>query len=571
MRYGANVNGGTTEFRVWAPKAKRVRLQIVGAGESEMQREPDGSWSMEAGAQAGDCYFYLVDDSKPLPDPVSRLLPETVHGPSQIVDPETFAWSDADWRGIALRDCVFYELHVGTFTPEGTFDAVIPRLADLRRLGVTAIELMPVGAFPGTRGWGYDGVSPYAVQASYGGPEGMKRLVDAAHRAGLAVFQDVVYNHLGPEGNYLRLFGPYFTDRYQTPWGEAINYDGPDAAGVRTYFLENALYWIREYHMDGLRLDAVHTIHDGSPKHVLAELTERVDALAGELKREVVVVAESDANDAQLVRPRQRGGYGLDAVWSDDFHHALHAYFTGERRGYYQDFGREEQIVQALAEGFVYQGEMFQYWGKPRGTVPHDMGLEQHVINLQNHDQVGNRALGERMSMLVLRGVRKLGTALLLLAAETPLLFMGEEYDEERPFLFFTNFGDPALRKAVGEGRRNEFKEFGFADTPDPEDPKTFERSKLEWPVASGQWSDENKREMWEWHQRLLELRRTYIVPSDRRCKVGFENDVLCLEIGGLTIQAGLKRNAKLPDCAGTLVAQSFEDGYAVRVLATGH
>ena len=560
MRYGANVDGGSTQFRVWAPNAKRVRLQLVGSGESEMERESDGSWAAVAAARAGDRYFYLVDDDKPLPDPVSRLLPETVHGPTQIVDPNTFAWSDSAWRGLPLRDYVLYELHVGVFTPEGTFDAVIPRLAQLKELGVTVLEIMPVAAFPGTRNWGYDGVSPYAVQASYGGPEGLKRLVDAAHRAGLAVIQDVVYNHLGPEGNYLRLFGPYFTDRYKTPWGDAINFDGPDAAGVRRYFLDNALFWIREYHMDGLRLDAVHAIYDQSPQHFLAALTEETQALARDLRREVVITAESDANDVQIVTARARHGYGLDAVWSDDFHHAVHAYFTGERRGYYQDFGRPEQIAQALAEGFVFQGEQFHYWGRPRGTKPTGRRPEQHVFNLQNHDQVGNRALGERLNRLLPRGARKLAAALLVLAPETPLLFMGQEYDEERPFLFFTSFGDPALRVAVAQGRRAEFKDFGFADTPDPEDPKTFERSKLQWQPGN---------EMWSWYQRLLALRRERIVAGDRRVKVGFQNGVICLEVGGLAVQAGLNKGAALPAFKGETLLESNEDGYSVRVLAT--
>ena len=566
MQFGATVNGGTTVFRVWAPSATHVRLQIVGGGQSEMRREPDGSWSLEAAAQAGDRYFYLVDDHKAVPDPVSRFLPEGVHGPTEIVDPAAFEWTGANWRGLELRDYVLYELHVGTFTPEGTFEAVIPRLEELKRLGVTALELMPVAAFPGARNWGYDGVSPYAVQASYGGPVGLKRLVDAAHRAGLAVVQDVVYNHLGPEGNYLRWFGPYFTDRYETPWGEAVNYDGAGCAGVRRYFVENAAYWVREYHMDGLRLDAVHTIHDHSPRHVLAEMAEAAHAAGAEAGRRAVVIAESDANDATLVAPAERGGYGLDAVWSDDFHHAVHAFFTGERAGYYQDFGRAEQIAKALREGFCFQGEHFAYWGKPRGSKPAGMRAEQHVFCVQNHDQVGNRAHGERLTQLVPRGARKLAAALLALAPETPLLFMGQEYDEPNPFLFFTSFSDPALRKAVVEGRKKEFKKFGFADTPDPEDAKTFERSKIQWPVASGQWSDQDQREMWEWYRKLLELRREFVTGTDRRCDVRLEGDVLTMLVGKLVVQAGLKPGTKLAARPGSVLAESSADGFTVRV-----
>jgi maltooligosyltrehalose trehalohydrolase len=561
MPYGATVNGGTTQFRVWAPNARRVRLQIVGAGTAEMQREAEGCWSLEAGAQAGDRYFYLVDDKQPVPDPVSRFLPEGVHGPTEIVDPAAFEWSDSDWRGLDLREYVLYELHVGAFTPQGTFEAVIPRLPQLKELGITAIELMPVAAFPGERNWGYDGVSPYAVQASYGGPLGLKRLVDAAHRAGLAVVQDVVYNHLGPEGNYLRMFGPYFTARYETPWGEALNFDGDGSAGVRRYFIENAAYWMREYHMDGLRLDAVHTIHDRSPRHVLAEISEQVHALAGELGRKVAVTVESDANDVLLVTPRERGGYGLDAVWSDDFHHAVHALFTGERRGYYQDYGRADQVARALRDGFCFQGEHFNFWGKPRGTRPTGMRFEQHIINLQNHDQVGNRAHGERLTALIPRGARKLAAALLVLAPETPLLFMGQEYDEGNPFLFFSSFGDAGLKKAVIEGRRKEFAQFGFEDTPNPEDPRTFERSKLQWQPGN---------EMWHWYQKLLALRRESIVAGERRCAVRLDGDVLTLEVGKLVVQAGLKPGAKLPAGSGGALMESAEDGFAVRVCSHG-
>ena len=339
---GANLAGDSCDFRVWAPSAQTVTLRLIndqGSHDWPMQSS-DGYFTLQAFARPGDKYFYIVDQNKPVPDPVSRLLPEGVHGPTEIVDPERFPWTDSAWRGLPLRDYVIYELHIGTFTPEGTFDAAIAKLPYLKKLGITVIEIMPVAAFPGTRNWGYDGVSPYAVQASYGGPDGLKRLVNAAHAIGLAVMLDVVYNHLGNEGNYLRLFGPYFTGKHQTPWGEAINYDQPGCEGVRRYFAENALYWIREYHMDGLRLDAVQTIKDDSPRHILAEIKADVAALATELGRHVCVIAETDENDANIVRPAEAGGYGLDAIWSDDFHHAIHAFFTGERKGYYQDFGR---------------------------------------------------------------------------------------------------------------------------------------------------------------------------------------------------------------------------------------
>lgn len=566
--FGATVGRDRTGFRVWAPLARRVQLQLVGGSECEMRREADGTFAAEAPARAGDRYFYQVDGHKPVPDPVSRLLPEGVHGPTAIVDPDAFRWSDREWRGPGLRDYVIYELHIGTFTPSGTFDAAVERLAELQRLGITVIELMPVAAFPGERNWGYDGVSLYAVQASYGGPEGLKRFVDAAHRLGLAVLLDVVYNHLGNEGNYLRMFGPYFTARHTTPWGEAVNYDGPGSAGVRRFVLENAAYWVREYHLDGLRLDAVQTITDDSPRHILAEIGESVHGLARELGRKVLVIAESDENDARLVRPRERGGYGLDAVWSDDFHHALHAYFTAERKGYYQDFGPPAQIVRALNQGFAFQGEPFAFWqGRPRGTASAEMRAEQHVICLQNHDQVGNRARGERLSALVPLGARKLMAALLLLAPQTPLLFMGEEYDENNPFQFFTSYGDPALRKAVAEGRRNDFKDFTWDEVPDPEDPATFARSKLSWQPADP---------MSEWYRRLLELRRQYVTHGERTCQAELRGDVLVMQVPRakprITVQAVLQAGAVLPAPAGRVLLESQEGGFGVRVQSsTGH
>jgi maltooligosyltrehalose trehalohydrolase len=526
---GSTLSGDVCEFRVWAPAASRVTLRLInrdGERDLVMPYTEDGQFALEAFARAGDKYFYIVDDNKPVPDPISRLLPEGVHGPTEIIDPESFNWTDSDWRGLRLNDYIIYELHIGTFTREGTLDAAIAKLPYLKNLGVTVIELMPVAAFPGTRNWGYDGVSPYAVQASYGGPDALKRFVNAAHQADLAVILDVVYNHLGNEGNYLRLFGPYFTDQHKTPWGDAINYDQPGSAGVRRYVVENALYWVREYHLDGLRLDAVQTIRDDSPRHILAEIAENVHAQARELQREVCVTAETDENDPRIVRPRSSGGYGLDAIWSDDFHHAIHAFFTGEHRGYYQDFGRAEQIVRALSDGFVFQGEPFRYWGgRPRGAPSDDMPASAHVIAVQNHDQIGNRANGERLSVLVPQGVRKLAGALLLLSPQTPLLFMGQEFDETNPFLFFTDFGDPTLKKLVTQGRRDEFKDFEFAQVPDPQDPETFELSKLNWRLA------ENGNSMLRWYRSLIALRKKYVAGSDRTAAASLKDGILQLQI----------------------------------------
>ena len=515
---GATVRGDETEFRVWAPKAQRVMLRLLrgdgGKQDLPMERGDGGEFRVSARASAGDKYFYLLeDDSLQLPDPVSRLLPDGVHGATEIVDPAAFGWNDRNWRGVPYRDYVIYELHIGTFTPEGTFDAAIGKLDYLKQLGITAVEMMPVAAFPGERNWGYDGVSMYAVQESYGGPEGLKRLVDAAHGKGLAVVLDVVYNHLGNEGNYLGKFGPYFTRKHTTPWGDAVNFDDTECRRVREYVTENALYWIREYHIDGLRMDAVHAIKDDSPIHVIAELRDRVQEFAAEAGREVTLMAESDENSARYVRPRDQGGYGLHGVWSDDFHHAVHALFTGEREGYYQDFGSAEQLTKAINEGFVFQGQMFNFWKRPRGEKPEDMPLEGHVICIQNHDQVGNRALGERLTALVPRGVRKLLAALLILAPETPLLWMGQEYDEEHPFQFFTDYGDPTLQKAVSEGRRNEFKDFKSfgAEFPDPQDPATFERSKLNWQRTPDQ------QDMLHWYRRLICVRRSLYANLESR------------------------------------------------------
>jgi maltooligosyltrehalose trehalohydrolase len=495
-------------------------LRLVGGRDYRMQPEPAGYFSLTVPARAGDRYFYLPEDHKPVPDPVSRLLPEGVHGPTEIVDPQSFAWHDQSWRGLPLADYILYELHVGTFTPQGTFDGVIQRLAYLKyELGVTVLELMPVAAFPGERNWGYDSVSPYAVQASYGGPEGLKRLVDAAHQLGLGVMLDVVYNHLGHEGNYLRVFGPYFTASHHTPWGEAINYDDAGSREVRRYFLENALYWVREYHFDGLRLDAIQTVKDDSERHILAEIQNEMQSLARELRRTVCVIAETDENDARLVRPVASGGCGLDAQWSDDFHHAMHAFLTGERQRYYQDFGDLSQVVRALNEGFVFQGEFFKYWNALRGTSSAGLPMESHVICLQNHDQAGNRAFGERLTTLVPIGLRKTAVALLLLAPHTPLLFMGEEYDESAPFLYFTSYGDAALAHATSEGRKKEFEDLATVDLPDPQDPSTFERSKLHWDLAG------EGNEMLRWYRALIELRKRYVLAGERTCRAALADE----------------------------------------------
>lgn len=487
LERGARVTAEGVEIAVWAPVADQVVVVVengAAEGTHRLAGGPDGVWSaVIGGVRAGDDYrFRLGDDTTLLPDPVSRWQPAGPHGSSRVVDPAAFVWQATGWRGRAMRDLVIYELHIGTFTETGTFDAAIDRLSDLVELGVTAIELMPVAEFPGRRNWGYDGVDLYAPQSSYGGPDGLRRLVDAAHAAGLAVILDVVYNHVGPDGNYLGQFGPYFTDRYKTPWGMALNYDGPDSDQVRRFVLDNACYWVSEYRLDGLRLDAVHGIFDFGAKHLLEELAEAVRAIGVADGREVVVIAESDLNDPRIVRPTVRGGYGVDAQWSDDFHHAIHTVLTGERRGYYEDFAGVVSIAEALQRRFVYDGRYSPHRRRRHGASALDVPTHRFIISIQNHDQVGNRAAGERFGALLPESGQRLAAALLLFNPYIPMLFMGEEYGETNPFLYFVSHDDPGLADAVRRGRREEFASFGWdGEVPDPVASATFERSRLDW------------------------------------------------------------------------------------------
>lgn len=503
---GATVRDGSVTFSVWAPHATRAAVRIASgprAGDHPLDRRTDGVCELVVhDAPAGTDYWYVLDGVA-CPDPVSRSQPAGVHGASRVVDPNDFAWTDAAWQGRELRDLVVYELHVGSFTSAGTFDGVAEQLDRLVELGVTAIELMPVAEFPGGRNWGYDGVSPYAPQSTYGGPGGLRRLVDAAHRANLAVILDVVYNHLGPEGNYLSRFGPYFTDRYRTPWGESFNFDGADSDEVRRYVLDNARYWVTEFHVDGLRLDAVHAIYDFSAQHVLAELADAVHEVAAALGRRVLVVAESDLNDARLVRESSAGGYGLDGQWCDDFHHALHVALTGERDGYYVDFDGTRSVAKAVRDRFVLDGARSVYRRRRHGGVATDVPADRFVVFAQNHDQVGNRALGERLGALVPRPAQRLAAALVCLSPYVPLLFMGEEYGEPNPFLYFVSHSDPDLAEAVREGRRREFADFTWGGTiPDPTVEETFRRSCLTRP------DDPPHEELFRLYRDLLRARR---------------------------------------------------------------
>jgi maltooligosyltrehalose trehalohydrolase len=469
-------------FVVWAPLARKVEVHLLAPLERLVPMESGERGYHHAtvgGVEPGSLYMYRLDENRERPDPASRFQPQGVHGPSQVVDPHR-EWEDADWTGLLLQDYTIYELHVGTFTPDGTFDAVIPHLDELKDLGITAIELMPVAQFPGARNWGYDGVYPFAVQDSYGGPEGLKTLVNACHKLGLAVVLDVVYNHLGPEGNCLAEFGPYFTDSYNTPWGAALNFDGPYSDEVRRFFTENALYWVTEFHTDALRLDAVHAIVDHSAVPFLEELAEAMHQRAEQLHRRIHVIAESDLNDARIVRPRELGGYGLDAQWNEDFHHSLHALLTGERTVYYQDFGGLGQLVKAFTEGFVYSGQYSSYRRRRHGNSSRDVPAERFVVFAQNHDQVGNRMLGERLSQLVPFEGLKLAAGVVLLSPFIPLLFTGEEYGETVPFQYFVSHSDAALVEAVRRGRREEFEAFAWqGEPPDPQDEGTFLHAKL--------------------------------------------------------------------------------------------
>ena len=467
------------------------------------------------GVEEGLRYALRLADGRELPDPASRWQPEGVNRPSAVWFPSRYSWGDDQCRGVPREDLAIYELHVGTFTPEGTLEAIIPRLPQLVELGVTAVELMPVAQFSGERNWGYDGVHPYAVQNTYGGPRALQRLIDAAHQADLAVFLDVVYNHFGPEGNYLNLFGPYCTDRYRTPWGKAVNFDGPESDAVRRFVIDNALMWVRDFHVDGLRLDAVHAIYDFSARHILAELEEAVQEEAARQKRIVHVIAESDQNDVRLMRPREQGGYGLDGQWSDDFHHSVHALLTGQHDGYYQDFGRPEQLAKALNDVFVYDGCYSPFRRRRHGSRVGNLDRRRFVVAIQTHDQVGNRARGDRLTTLVPPEAQRLAVGLLMLSPCVPLLFMGEEYGETRPFPFFCSFSDAGLIEAVRRGRREEFAALAFAwggEIPDPQARETFLAAKLDW-----QWSSADRAARRRLYADLLAARRRWPALRDEQ------------------------------------------------------
>jgi maltooligosyltrehalose trehalohydrolase len=511
-RLGANrLADGRWEFLLWAPNARSVSLHLLHSGELLTMAPLSRGYFRRTveNLEPGTRYFFQLDGARELPDPASRFQPEGIHGPSEVVDLNQFHWTDQSWQGRTLERSIFYEIHVGTYTAQGTFDALIPHIPELVELGITTVELMPVAQFPGSRNWGYDGVYPFAPQNSYGGPEPLQRFVNAAHEQGLSVALDVVYNHLGPEGNYLNAYGPYFTDRYRTPWGQALNFDGAGSDEVRRFFIENALYWLENYHFDALRLDAVHGIFDFSARHFLTEIKSAVGALSKRLGRMIHCIAESDLNDSRLLLNHEQGGYDLDAQWSDDFHHSVHRLLTGEDRGYYADFGGIGPLAATLRDGWYYKGQYSHYRQRRHGNSPRGIAASQVVVCNQNHDQVGNRAAGERLSSLVNFEALKLAAGITLLSPFVPLLFMGEEYGETAPFQYFTSHGDPELVEAVRRGRREEFAAFGWEAekaVPDPQDESTFLRSK---PDHSRK-CEEPHRTLLRLYQNLIRTRREY-------------------------------------------------------------
>jgi maltooligosyltrehalose trehalohydrolase len=509
-----------------------------------MTRAANGWWSSDTVLPFDTNYAFAVDGGEALPDPRSPSQPKGIFGPSRLVDHQAFPWTDSAWQPPPLSAAVVYELHIGTFTPQGTFDSAIDKLDELVRLGITHIQLMPVTEFSGEHGWGYDGTLLYAPHHAYGGPDGLKRFVDACHSRGLSVLLDVVYNHLGPAGNDLARFGPYFTERYATPWGQAMNFDGPESDEVRRFFYDNALMWLRDYHFDGLRIDAVHAIIDTSAVHFLEQLASEVAALQAQVGRHLVLIAESDLNDPRVVQPQAIGGYGIHAQWNDDFHHALHSVLTGEKDGYYVDFGSLSDLAKALKQAFVNDGRYSPFRRRHHGRPVRGLPGNAFLGYLQNHDQIGNRAKGERSSHLLPVSRLKIAAALVLTAPFVPMLFQGEEWGATSPFLYFTDH-DEELGRAVTAGRRQEFASFGWnpEEVPDPQTLETFERSKLNW----NEREQEPHAGLLQWHRQLIELRRELAALSVGRLedvRVQFDESAkwLVMERGNVAVACNLNQ-----------------------------
>jgi maltooligosyltrehalose trehalohydrolase len=557
---GARPSGAGTAFRVWAPRARRVEV-VDAAGGALAPLAAAGQGYFEgwaAGVRDGALYRYRLDGGDAFPDPASRFQPQGVHGPSMVVDPSRFPWHDAAWTGAAQERLVFYEVHVGAFTEAGTFDAARGRLPWLRDLGVTAVQLMPVADFPGRWNWGYDGAALFAPSRAYGTPDALRAFVDEAHRIGLAVFLDVVYNHFGPDGAYAPALSPaFFSAVHRTPWGPAINLDGEQSRPVRAFFIANALHWLREYHLDGLRLDAVHAIVDESPRHFLAELAAAVRGLPGPRRR---LIAEDHRNLNTVLRPPESGGYGLDAVWNDDFHHQARRVLAGDADGYFVDFSRSTRdLATVLRRGWLYTGQRSQYFGEMRGTDPGDLAPVRFVHYLQNHDQVGNRPAGDRITAAISLAQFRAATAVLLFAPQLPLLFMGQEWAASTPFCYFTDHA-AELGRRVTEGRKREFARFaGFGgDVPDPQDPATFLASRLDWLEAAR----EPHAGIVRLHTDLLHLRPALAGAWEAEAPV---EGALVLRRGPHTLLAALREPAALPRPAGAEVVLTTEAGrYAV-------
>ncbi|UER54117.1 malto-oligosyltrehalose trehalohydrolase [Kineosporiaceae bacterium SCSIO 59966] len=562
-------------FTVWAPDAARVDVDLSGSLHP-MTRQDDGWWAVEVpGAGHGTDYAFRLDGGEPTPDPRSPWQPDGVHAPSRVFDTGRHAWADDGWAGLDVRGRLFYELHVGTFTPEGTLDAAAQRLDHLVDLGVEVVELMPVAAFPGRWGWGYDGVALYAVHEPYGGPAALQRFVDACHRRGLAVCLDVVYNHLGPSGNYLSRFGPYFTDRHHTPWGQAVNLDDAGSEHVRRWIVDNALRWFAEFHVDALRLDAVHALVDDSAEHVLAQLSRETADLADRLGRPLGLVAESDLNDPRMVEPVAEGGLGMTAQWDDDVHHAIHALLSGERQGYYCDFGSTDALAKVLTRAFLHDGTFStfrgQRWGRPVDPARH-RGTA-FLAYAANHDQVGNRATGDRPSAYLSPGRLACAAALVLTSPFTPMLFMGEEWGASSPWQFFTDHAEPELAESIRQGRQREFAEHGWDDEsiPDPQDHATRDASVLRWDERS----DGEHAPLLDWHRSLVALRRGEPdLRDDDLAAVGVRHSDLdrwmVLERGSLRVVLNLAdRDQVLPlDAAAVEVVLAWDE--AVRLEESG-
>lgn len=531
----------TCTFTVWAPAAENVELIIKDKAEAILlKKDSSGYWEKEIKEiTPGTRYKFRLDREKELPDPASRSQPDGVHSWSQVIKKE-FDWKDNDWKGISASEMIIYELHVGTFTPDGTFAAVTEKLDHLLELGINTIEIMPISQFPGNRNWGYDGVYPFAAQDSYGGAEELKRMINTCHQKGMAVILDAVYNHMGPEGNYLSQFGPYFTEKYETPWGSAINYDDRHSDHVRNFFTESALMWMDEFHFDGLRLDAIHEIIDRGATHFLKELRQKTDELEKTTGRKFVLIAESDLNDTKIINDYEKGGFGLEAQWVDDFHHSLHTVLTQEQEGYYADYGNLWHLGKAFKQAFVYDGIYSEFRKRTVGNNPAGLSPSKFVICIQNHDQVGNRMLGERMSQLVSFEALKLAAGAILIAPYVPMLFMGEEFGEDQPFQYFVSHTDPDLVKAVQKGRKREFEYFNgrAGEFPDPQSEDTFERSKLNWDFQG----NPEKKIIFEYYKELIKLRKSgkfnalklgkteFVADEDNRILTITANEELCVK-----------------------------------------